>query len=265
MSKTTIQFYSGLKTIGGTIISIQYGKSRVIFDFGLVYNPSTNIFDGQINLRETAMRRDYLKLGLLPKIDGIYSEETPIHEPSILPASKSDVNTVILISHLHLDHMGVMGMIDPSIPVLMTDDSLRLYSILDTIGENIPGNRPYTSVPYNDSFSIGDIKITPLQVDHDVLGACAFHIETPTGSLVYTGDLRMHGAHPEYISSFIEQAKELGFDAIITEGTTLQSEEILPEALLVANSHLPENLLTEKLLPTKMAKSLKGNKRNWYL
>ena len=32
---TNIRFWGGLKTIGGTVVSVEYKNSRVIFDFGL--------------------------------------------------------------------------------------------------------------------------------------------------------------------------------------------------------------------------------------
>ncbi|REB11021.1 MBL fold metallo-hydrolase [Sporosarcina sp. BI001-red] len=260
MCKTTIEFYSGLTTIGGTIVSVQHGNSRVLFDFGLVYSPATNIFDGHIQQRETAMARNYLKLGLLPKIDGVYSQETLINENSVTSASQYDGETAVIISHMHLDHMAAMGFIDPSIPVYMTQDSLHLYNTLETIGEGVPGKRTYQACDYNKEFAIGEIIITPLQVDHDTFGACAFHIRTPDGAILYTGDLRMHGAHPEQIELFIDKAKELEFDAVIIEGTTLSSDEEVPAHLLIANRELPEDLMTEKMVSEKTGAILKETK-----
>ncbi len=258
MSKTTLTFYGGLRTIGGTIIALQYEDSRVIFDFGLTYNPAANIFDGQVQPRKSAIIRDYLKLGLIPAVDGIYNHELLPDQLSIRSAQEYNGNTAVLISHLHLDHMGAMGFIDSSIPVYMTRDSLRLYTTLEKVGEGIVGERTYQSCDYNQSFTVGAIKITPLQLDHDVLGACAFHIETPDGAIVYTGDLRMHGAHPERVETFIKSAKALGFDAVIMEGTTLRSEEELAEELLVASKELPEDLLTESMIADGMTEILRS-------
>ena len=36
-SDTTIQFYAGLKTIGGTIFEVKYKEERFIADFGMVF------------------------------------------------------------------------------------------------------------------------------------------------------------------------------------------------------------------------------------
>ncbi|MFS0821139.1 MBL fold metallo-hydrolase [Bacillus sp. 1P02SD] len=260
MNPTTLTFHGGLRTIGGTIISLQYGDSRIIFDFGLVYSPQNHIFDGQIKLRKNSVVRDYLRLGLIPSIDGVYSKEDLADHSTLISADSYPGNTAILISHLHLDHMGAMGMIDPSVPVYMTEDSLSLYQTLDVIGEGVQGNRGYQSCKYNQPFTVGEISITPIQVDHDILGACAFHIQTPDGAILYTGDLRMHGAHPERIQSFIQKAKEIGFDAVIMEGTTLSSEEELSEEALVPNKELPEDLVMEIMIPVKLAEVLNETK-----
>lgn len=260
MKKTTLTFYGGLRTIGGTIVSLQYGDSRVIFDFGLVYSPATNIFDGQILLRKSAIVRDYLKLGLIAKIDGIYSAKDLPKDASISGANNYEGKTAVIISHLHLDHIGAMGLIDPSIPVYMTEDSLKLYNTLDLIGEGVIGKRDYQSCRYNEAFFVGEIKITPIQVDHDILGACAYHLETPDGAIIYSGDLRMHGSHPEWIDSFIQKSKELGFDAVIMEGTTIRDEEELPEETLVPSKEIPESVTTEDMIPLKMADILKETK-----
>ncbi|WP_339212544.1 MBL fold metallo-hydrolase [Ornithinibacillus sp. FSL M8-0202] len=256
MNKTTLTFYGGLRSIGGTIVSLQYGSDRVIFDFGLVYSPQTNILDGQIQVRESAMTRDYLTLELIPKIDGIYHEASLPIGSSLIPANHYQGNTAILISHLHLDHIGGMGFIDPSIPVFMSKESHDLYQTLELIGERVNGDRIYESCEYDKPFFVGEIKITPLQVDHDIPGACGFHIETPDGAVVYTGDLRLHGNHPERVESFITKAKTLGFDVVIIEGTTLRSEEELPEELLVANRDIPAELITEPKVPKVMAELL---------
>ncbi|WP_113928397.1 MBL fold metallo-hydrolase [Bacillus sp. P14.5] len=258
MSKTTLTFYGGLRTIGGTVIALQYEDSRVIFDFGLTYNPAANIFDGMVKLRNSAMVRDYLKLGLIPEVNGLYSrEDLPASSP-LLPAQEYTGETAVLISHLHLDHMGAMGFIDPSVPVFMTTDSHRLYQALETTGEGVAGSRSYSTCDFGQPFSIGKIKVTPLKLDHDIIGACAFHIETPDGAIIYTGDLRLHGKNPQYIDSFIQEAKKLGYTAVLMEGTSLRNEEELPENLISPDRSLPADLLTETDIHSRISDILKA-------
>lgn len=257
LGNTTIRFWGGLRSIGGTIVSIEYKGSRVIFDFGLAYNPATQIFDGQVKRREQSLLSDYIKLKMVPEMDGLYSKEDLKDHKDIKPAENSELQTAVIISHLHLDHIGAMGFLAPSIPVYMTRDSHRLYEALETIGEAVLGNkREYQACDYDQSFSIGEITITPLQLDHDILGACAFHIQSPDASFIYTGDLRLHGKYPERTDQFIEKVRGLNVDSLIMEGTTLRSVEDKPE-LPEPTRELPEGLLTESVIYEVTAEKLK--------
>lgn len=258
---TNLQFWGGLRQIGGTIVSVEYGDARVIFDFGLGFNPAENFFDGQVHKREDFLVKDYLKLNLIPRIDGVYSEAALSEaNQDILPAERSEKNTIVIISHLHLDHIGAMGLIDPSIPVYFTKESKDLYDALVEIGEGVPGERAYHTCEYGTAFSVGEINITPLHVDHDIPGACGYHIQTPDGSLVYSGDLRLHGKNPELTHQFITEVKALGVDAMIMEGTTLSSDEEIPEEKLKPNPAIPDDLLTEDTLISIVAKQLRETK-----
>ena len=226
MMKTTIQFWSGLQTIGGNIASIQYGNDRVIFDFGLVYDPVNNVLDHHIQMREESGVIDYLKLGLIPALPGIYAKKELLQDKlgeysQLESCDESHINTAVFISHLHLDHMGAVGFIDPKVPVYLSEPSLALYNVLAEVGENVKGSRDYSSFVYENAVHIGEIIVTPIKVDHDVLGATSFHIQTPDGTFVYSGDLRMHGQHPEWNTHWVEKVKELGVDVLLIEGTTL--------------------------------------------
>ena len=46
--KTKITFHSGVLTIGGTIIEIEYEDSHIFFDFGSEFNPSASVCNPQI-------------------------------------------------------------------------------------------------------------------------------------------------------------------------------------------------------------------------
>ena len=73
MEKPVTKFvmYSGLRTIGGVVASVTYGKDRVIFEFGSAYEPSTAVFDAIVEPRTENRVRDLLKIGILPRIDGM--------------------------------------------------------------------------------------------------------------------------------------------------------------------------------------------------
>lgn len=105
---TKFQMYSGLRTIGGVNASVSYGRDRVIFEFGSAYDPATAVFDGKIEPRRKNWVQDQLRVGLLPRIDGIYRREDLGANP-LVSAEESDWNTAVFITHLHLDHMALVA------------------------------------------------------------------------------------------------------------------------------------------------------------
>jgi ribonuclease J len=54
-----------------------------------------------------------------------------------------------------------------------------------------------------------------------VPAAYGFIIHTTEGTLVYTGDLRVHGTKPQMTNDFIERARQEKADALLAEGTNL--------------------------------------------
>ena len=76
-------------------------------------------------------------------------------------------------------------------------------------------------------------------VDHSIPGACAWGIETASGWVVYSGDLRFHGQRAEQTEQFIAEAAALKPKVLILEGTnvgraTNVSEQTVYESALKA-------------------------------
>jgi len=58
-------------------------------------------------------------------------------------------------------------------------------------------------------------------VDHSIPGACSWGIETSSGWVIYSGDLRLHGRHGKLTESMIKEAAQLHPRALILEGTNV--------------------------------------------
>ena len=87
-------------------------------------------------------------------------------------------------------------------------------------------------------FSIGDIRITPVLVDHSAYDAYMFIIESEGKVIVHTGDFRIHGRLGKGLFDRIEKALiDKKVDVLITEGTMM--------------SRLKETVLTEEQLQDK--------------
>jgi ribonuclease J len=72
-------------------------------------------------------------------------------------------------------------------------------------------------------------------VDHSIPGACAWGIETSSGWVIYSGDLRLHGRHGKITESMIKEATQLHPRALILEGTNVD------KAANVAEQEVYEN------------------------
>lgn len=212
---THLIFYQGLHAIGGTVAEICTPAARCLFDFG----PSSESGrEPGVLARPAHLLADNLRLHSIPRIAGIYSRRR-LENISLLPCEEEKRPVFFLISHMHIDHMGMLGMLGEKIPVYMTEESLSLYRALyeagmpeEAVHKNCTGIR--CGIPE----TVGDITFAALPVDHDVPGACAFSISTPDGTVAYTGDLRLHGFCGERTLDFARRVK--GCDVCITEGVT---------------------------------------------
>ena len=72
-------------------------------------------------------------------------------------------------------------------------------------------------------------------VDHSIPGACAWGVETSSGWLIYSGDLRRHGQRASLTERFIEQAGHLRPRALILEGTNVSRETNVAEQEVYEN------------------------------
>ncbi|SER56990.1 ribonuclease J [Gracilibacillus ureilyticus] len=225
MTRTTIIFWSGLKTIGGNIVEICYGNDRIIFDFGLVYDPKSS-FLNRSSISEESYVVDMLKLGAIPEIDEIYSkddlqqyEEVKQYDPD------GSRNTAVFISHLHLDHIGAIDTIAPSIPIYMSKDSEKLYHVFCKTDRPLFREREIIGMDYQSEVEIGQIKVSAFRTDHDIFGSAALHIETPDLTILYSGDIRMHGKHAEYNENMLNHLNDKDIDLLFIEGTSFRQGE----------------------------------------
>jgi ribonuclease J len=83
---------------------------------------------------------------------------------------------------------------------------------------------------YNCSFNL---RCFP--VDHSIPGACAWGIETGSGWVVYSGDLRFHGKRAALSQRFAREAAALQPRALILEGTNVERETNVAEQEVYEN------------------------------
>lgn len=231
MPRTEFTMHAGTHTIGGVIAEVRYGDHRVIFEMGSAYNPRTDIHFNGIERRTRSWLRDGLRLGDIPRIDGLYPADAIRGVDGLVSAEDSDVETIVFITHLHLDHMGYMGAVAPQIPVYLSANAQRIESALHDTGDGVPTFRSeYTAFTPGEPIRFGEIELLPLLSYDMAYGHSSCFVTTPDGTFHWTGDLVMH--RPEELPNRlaeIELLSERGVDVLICDCCEFMHQDLIDE------------------------------------
>lgn len=159
----------------------------------------------------------------------------------------------VLITHAHVDHFQDLAFVDPEIPVYCTRTTRTMLEAIDAIGgtgiesevvtvrqrslgqlsggatfpEDLTIRSEQTTrrievCPEDAWFNLGPFRVKAIPVDHSVPGAAAFLVETPSGKrILYTGDIRFHGALTDRTKVLREATEGLAPDLLLSEGTRI--------------------------------------------
>ncbi len=100
--------------------------------------------------------------------------------------------------------------------------------------EKTPRQKELISRPLA-SHSSCSLNLRCFPVDHSIPGACAWGIETSSGWIIYSGDLRLHGKRGQATQRFIEEASKLCPKVLILEGTNVTRETNVAEIAVYDN------------------------------
>ena len=218
-----ITFYGGVCEIGGNKVLIEDGDTKILLDFGKSFTAERQWFNGRLKPRSTTALKDYFEFNLLPKINGLYSEEEL--EPTEIPYVNPEIHAVF-ISHAHQDHVEHLSLIDPKIPVYLSSTSKRFLEAAETTTPGIDyGKREYRPFTSNAPIQVNGLTVEPMPVDHSIFGACGFLIHTTEGTIVYTGDMRLQGMQSQITADFIAKAAAEKPIALVTEGTRMLTKD----------------------------------------
>ena len=218
--QTTITFHSGLDTIGGVVMEIRYGDDRAFFEAGTAYNPAFDMFDGSVDLRSNIIQ-DYLWTNEIPHIHGIYrKEDIKDRYPGLISAQDFPIrNQAFFITHLHLDHMRMMGMIDPTVRVFLSRPAQIIEKALEDVGQGVDSVRGFTYSDMEDEMDVGEIHVKRFIINDDSYQDYSFYIETPDLRFHHTGDVFVYGKYLDNILNEIRYLNDRQIDILSCEGT----------------------------------------------
>lgn len=186
---------------------VEHGDTRCLFDFGREHAPGRAYFSWGLAPRPGREVTDLVAMGVAPQLQGVYSGDL------------WDGRTHVFITHMHLDHTGLVHLLGPDVPLYYPAAMEPIRAAADSSGY-MPWRRPPGSmVADGDTIAIGSIRVRFVAVDHDVPGSTGFLIETPETTIAFTGDHRWHGLHPELTQAFSANAH--GADLLIQESVSL--------------------------------------------
>ena len=197
--------HRGAHQVGGSCVELGFENSTILIDVGL---PLDHNFDDDINSNLPQPLFHQLKHGS-KKVDGV------------------------LLSHAHLDHYGLAGVLPPEIPVYCGEASAQLIAITAKVSSD--KTLFFEPKPFGcrKTFRIGSFSVTPYLMDHTAFDAYGFLVSAGDRNVFYTGDFRGHGRKARLFDELVRNPPEV--DILLMEGTLLaerSDEPTLTEAQL---------------------------------
>ena len=183
-----VKIHRGAHEIGGSCVEVESGDARLVLDVG---KPLSAGWDEAV---------------VMPEVPGFIEAD-----PSLLG---------VIITHAHQDHWGLVGQIDPTVPIYMGAATHRILAEADfwTQGlDVVPSGLLEHRVP----FDLGPFRITPYLNDHSAFDAYSLLVEAEGRRLFYTGDIRGHGRKADLFEELLRDPPQR-VDVLLMEGTNIR-------------------------------------------
>ena len=156
MNTLKITIYDGVEEIGGNKILIEGDDGPFILDFGFNFKRWGDYFEEFLNPRTSEILNDLLYLGIIPPLE-IYRED--LYNPWVkerFNLRKIERPHFVFISHPHVDHYGMFGLLHKEIPILSSPETMALILASQEVGKS----KDYSSLSGKErAVSMGDTYI----------------------------------------------------------------------------------------------------------
>lgn len=131
-----VVLFDGDKTVGGAKFGVKSGDSSVLLDFGLNFAAFGKLFGEFLQPRGCRGLHDLWCTGLIPPFSDAYRTD-------LFPADFRSTKGLrfspdaVVISHAHLDHMGLLGAIRTDIPIACSTTTAMIMKSLQDTGQSV--------------------------------------------------------------------------------------------------------------------------------
>ncbi|MFH0905427.1 MAG: ribonuclease J, partial [bacterium] len=202
----------GVGTMGKNMVAIEYGNDIVVVDCGLMMPD------------ESMLGIDYV-----------------IPEITYLEQNRKKVRAFV-ITHGHEDHIGAVPYVVPKLGVPVFAPKLAAALIRVNLEEysNI-GNVQIIDYQANDKFRLGVFTVSFFRVNHSIPDAFGIIIETPVGTILYTGDFKFDPTPPDGILADYDKLKKVGSQhplLLMSESTNAHTPGRTPSEQVIADAFM---------------------------
>lgn len=212
-----IKIHRGVNQIGGCVTEIKSKKARILIDVGT--NLPTCTSNVKVNVANISKKCD-----------------------------------AVFITHYHLDHLGEYMQVKKEVPIYIGKQAKEIFTIYQkkmkepNIAEvtqaHIDRIEAFKTFKQDEQIEIGDMKITPIRIDHSAFDSYMFLIEANGKRILHTGDFRTHGPIGRNTPKILKGIGKI--DVLICEHTTL--------------SRLDETFMSEFMLQQEAINLIQDNK-----
>lgn len=209
----SIRIFQGVREIGGNCIRIEDKDQVLMFDQGIRFSLFNQYYSRLIEPRGVPELR---QLRIIPPREAY-----------------QDVSAVY-ITHLHLDHLGLLAGIPGKITVKLP--SLELYRVVEKWYKMSPTWMAYIPPRYTVNLQQAALlrtdgnNVMAIPVEHSIYPAYAYLYFGSDATILYTGDfrttrmsdLKLHRElYPTTLLEFLREHRDIHVDNLIIEGTNI--------------------------------------------